>query len=259
MAPNVHITDCCLTNEDLTQIFTNVAMIGLDRIVSKDFSSFGMMNSHIYRSKLEALMQVKLPNVETRMIMICLFCVISSKARVQNELNADQFKDIPDLNNLKSFVANSMVQHTSELKGKPAGKYFAAVHVASSYPFVAAYAVIKLKRIKSVQAFLRHLWAAQLYLDADMQKWQKAWEKTFWNDQVKKGSAAYIKGFQEEFYDTKSMDKYPLINKEGKIWKPNNQHKGGYMHGDIHSYICYVSGLSERDVVDEFARDAESG
>merc|ERR1712137_955904 len=97
------------------------------------------------------------------------------------------------------------------------GDNFAIVHIPSCAPFIAARVWLYITPANNINEneFVKNLWAAQISLNDELMAKQKAWESTFWNQVVKKGGQKFEgNGFNEEYYNTKAADAYPLLDKD---------------------------------------------
>ncbi|KAF0289205.1 hypothetical protein FJT64_012492 [Amphibalanus amphitrite] len=52
---------------------------------------------------------------------------------------------------------------------------------------------------------------------------QRAYEEDLWNNKITKGGRNYEKGFQLKYWETRSKDRYPLLNWDMTKYLPNQE------------------------------------
>jgi hypothetical protein len=207
------------------------AISEIEGLSADDFENFGLMNSSIYRQKfLKIADESSLTKEETTMVIV-LFSAIKNKKRVL--ANISKFASSKWYKKVNMFIKNKLVQYTYEASEKT----FAAVHVPSSFPFLAARVWLRITTTPTVDSFCENLWAAQINLDSDLMDKCKAFETNFWAQTVKKGGTKFEdKGFNEGYFNTKATDKYPLLAADGSVYSSANA--TGYTEAEIASWIA---------------------
>lgn len=193
---------------DYTKLLDALAMDDLTNLDPADYIGFGLMNSHMYRERFIKV-TAKLDKTERLMVMV-LATAIKNKKRILSAMT--KFSTLSWYNKVKAFFMQTCVQYTSELN--TAGTNFAVVHIPSCAPFIAARVWLHITPIESrtVENFVKNLWAAQINLDSKLMEMQKEWESNFWAQTVKKGGTKFENdGFNEDYYKTKAADTYPLL------------------------------------------------
>ena len=195
-----------------------------------DFEGFGLRNSRVYFAKLVKLMtESNLSKVAKFMVMV-LATAIKSKARVIEVMT--KFAEAPWYGSVLQFYQAKVVQYTVE----ETKDVIAIVHIPSSMPSITAriWCMITKPIHRTIDNFMSNLWAAQLDLCPALMDKQKAWEVTFWDKVVKKGSAKYNAGFQLEFWETKACDQYPLMTKKGHMFAKAGEN---YTEVELSAYL----------------------
>jgi hypothetical protein len=142
---------------------------------------------------------------------------------------------MPWYNKVRNYFRAKTCQYTYEENER----MFAVVHIPSCVPFIAAFAWKFITPIpnRNVNALLQNLWAAQLNLNVELLNIQRLWEENFWNNDVRKGGNNFQnEGFQEEYWITKSADRYPLVRPNGTIYEPTGAN-GMYNGADLEAWL----------------------
>lgn len=208
--------------ESLTKLLFEGTSI-LSKLKPEDFEMFGKMSSHEYRKLFFKV--TKDLDEASRIWIIVLFTAIKSKPRVLNAMV--RFNKEPWYNTTREFITQKMVQYTRELPLD--NSRFAAVHVPHIMPSFTSICWVKITKpeLRTVQNFLENLWACQMDIPADLMERQKAWEVNFWNRTVvitKNVTRDNVPlEFNEQFWATKSADKYPFYSPSGKEHPVRNE------------------------------------
>jgi len=215
-------------NMDMMQTLTRFLLEGTSILVKLnpvDFEMFGKMSSHEYR-KMFFKVTANLPN-EAKIWIIILFTAIKSRPRVLSAMV--KFNEESWYRPTREFIMQKMVQYTGELPVDQSK--FAAVHIPHIMPSFTSICWLKMTipKERTVEKFLANLWACQMKMPESLMLRQKAWEVNFWNHTVKKSKNAVRDNanvkleFHEDFWVTKSMDKYPFLNQDGNEVLINNE------------------------------------
>eukprot|EP00094_Tigriopus_californicus_P004686 TCALIF_04508-PA protein Name:"Protein of unknown function" AED:0.17 eAED:0.17 QI:0/0/0/0.66/1/1/3/0/219 len=165
----------------------------------RDFTDFGVMNTRKYADKLFRIFEAGNLNPTERTMVVVLATAVKTNKRIINAMKkfqgADWYRPVLD------FFRNSCVQYTCEEEDDT----FSVVHIPS-------YITEK----PTVEGFFSNLWAAQIHLDNNLLSSQKVWQTNFWDSVVKKGGNNFEKGkFNNDYWETKSTDKYLLLEADG--------------------------------------------
>ena len=199
------------------------------------FVGFGLLTSHIYRKKLERLMDQAKLSQAARTFFFFLVMLIKNVKRIKEGLNskeiAEKFQGKPYFQEVQKFVNKSMVQYVNEINkmsSDEAKEKFPIVNAPTCNPSLMAQLwktyhkkspewaslLAEQGRPTLIKMFLSNLWAPQLYMSQDLKDMQKQWEEEWWNTEVTYTNAVdklnFKKGFQERFWETKAKDNYPF-------------------------------------------------
>jgi hypothetical protein len=178
-----------------------------DSELAQEYANFGKFNSHVYRAKFLTLAKKHKLTKDEFYHIVKLFTCIKNKKNVLKGLK--RFSDRQWHPKVLAFVEKVVHRLNTDDPEK-----FADIHIPSCVPGLAAYCFMNLHRgvDMTVDKFLHNLWAAQLNLDASLQKKQKDWEENiFWKEDGGIVKKAKEKGFNEEYYETKAGDSYSLM------------------------------------------------
>lgn len=193
----------------MVEIVTKLDSSYFGEFADDDFEEFGLKTSHTYRATLlEARARAGLSEKEF-LVVVMLATAIKSKKRILEAMT--KFNTRAWYPAVRKFFEDRTVQYTSEITENRV----AVVHIPSCVPNLAAVCWIAMRSEKTItlESFVNNLWFPQLRVDNNLKLRQKAWETSFWNTAVKKGSAAFEKqGFNEGYWATKANDSYPLIS-----------------------------------------------
>ena len=217
-----------LGEAEVRSIMQHFSIRAINNIKAQDFAEFGIMDSAKYRAKFLRVSK-ELTHSERTMVVV-LATAVKNRRRILTAI--ERFSDRPWYVNVKNFINKKCVQYTSEATEQT----FSVVHIPSCVPPVSSRAWLQMTQEPSVSLFLRNLWAAQIFLDVTLMEEQKAWEQVFWDSEVKKGGPKFEKqGFNLEYWETKSRDKYLLVDAQGKsVPVPTS----GYTREDVEKWIA---------------------
>lgn len=208
----------------------NFNLVELEEIDPIDYIGFGTMSSHKYRKMFMDITKNLTPAARTWIFVWAV--AIKSKPRILNAVEG--LTKSPTMIEARDAIVNLFVQYTSEKTPDT----FPIVNVPSCNPTLSSLIWIKISTPEKRNAteFLKNLWAAQINLAATTQSEQKAWEMSFWDNTVTKGSAnKYEPGFHSAYYETKASDKYPLLNKDKTIVAMS---ASGYTKANLTAWIA---------------------
>lgn len=197
----------------------------LDELAEVDWTSFGKMNSHIYRKLLmERFAKANLTSEEVFMIYF-LFSAVKNQERVLDGLDtmSDDMKALAWFSKVRAFVDSNLTQYVS---AKKKTKKFPAVNIPVTFPGLdlLCWAIWVPSSSWSLTEMYRRTTTSQLDLDDMAQSRAKEGYAYFWNEIVvgtKNPDAKDLKlpapAMREEYYKNSANDKYPLISWELKI------------------------------------------
>lgn len=202
-----------INTDDMKELFEFLipGISVLNTFQESDFKDFGVMNSHVYRKlfyKLTA--QANMTPLEI-VVIVTLFQKVKNVVRVLKSI--ERFKNKSWFVSVRKFLVERVVQYNSQVP-KDASK-IAAIQIPHVFPSLTAICWVKTNNNVSLTNFLSNLWSVQMNIPINMKNIQKQWETNFWNNTVKKtrnvDPALYEKGFQEEYWSTKSLDSYEFF------------------------------------------------
>ncbi len=208
----------------------------LNQLNPADFVDFGVVDSKIYYAKLEELMNRQGLNPVMKTWLFVFATAVKNKRRILMAMNKPVFRIQPWYTQVRQFIENNLCQYTHETDENR----FAVVHIPSCAPFIASRAWLQISREPTVQSFLENLWAAQINLDGALMGRQMTWEQDFWQNVVLKGGNRFERqGFQQEYWNTKSQDKYLLLGPNGTLYGPPEviNRQRGYNEEEIRRWI----------------------
>jgi hypothetical protein len=169
-------------------------------------------------------------------MVVFLSCILPNKKRILNHMEKFNRAGVRWYANVKKFLEMNMVQYTKEESMRDTN--FSIVHVPNAFPFEAVrfWALTRCNAERTPEALLQHTWAAQLHLDDQAQMKQMLWEKDFWNLTVTKGGKDYERGFNQDYYDTKKKDCYPMRALSGNLFLPTEGMGAKYSMDDLEAY-----------------------
>jgi hypothetical protein len=226
------------------QAFLTQAMTEL-KLTDEEVKNFGVNTSHTYRAVLVAKAKKNSISDKVLIQVVMMAAMCKNKDRILKALKGKEGFD--------DHVR--FIQSFSQYNGE--GVDIAFVNVPACMPGIAMlgavfqykeYALTLDEKTESLPDYCKNTFFGQLDLDSKTQKLHKDWETTFWNDTVtktrRKDKDRYEKGFHEDYYQKKEMDKYPLpalgnFNKSGMysvhdviIWA---KIAAGIMTGKVHA------------------------
>lgn len=205
----------------------------LDELAEVDWTSFGKMNSHIYRKLLmERFAKANLTSEEVFMVYF-LFSAVKNQERVLEGMDtmSDNMKALGWFSKVRAFVDSNLTQYVS---AKKKTKKFPAVNIPVTFPGLdlLCWAIWVPVDNWSLTEMYRRTTTSQLDLDDMAQSRAKEGYAYFWNEIVigtKNPDAKDLNlpapAMREDFYKNSANDKYPLITWDLKILQPP---KNGY-------------------------------
>lgn len=217
-----------LDPENMTGIMTVIGQTLATDLSHADFLDFGMMTSHIYRSKLIAivnrLVEANQMQASSLAYIIYFAVLVKNKKRILEGLakqskkyGANQwFKDTV------MFYTTEVVHYVSEAEKN--GK-FPVVNLPSCMPNIACHFLklhlkgngVALSDADLYKKFSENLFFVQMNVTAGIVAKQMQWESNFWNTKVvtskNPDKARYLqnKGFNQSYFETKAADQYKWI------------------------------------------------
>lgn len=220
-----------MTTLDSSNINSVMSLIGVSLasdLSHGDFVDFGMMTSHIYRSKFFAIINKMISDKKmdaSSVAYIIYFAtlvknkkrILEGLAKMSSKYGANKwYKDTV------TFYTTQTVQFVSESEKKG---LFPVVNLPSCVPNIACH-FLKLHLMGNGQTysdaelykkFSQNLFFVQMNITSDLVDEQMAWEAKFWNETVTtsknpdRDRYQANKGFNKNFFDTKAADKYKWI------------------------------------------------
>jgi hypothetical protein len=217
--------EAALKAMDLTDNFKSFA-----RSNRELWSTFGKMDSHLYRAKLFKLFALAKLTPEQIVVVYFLFAVVKKKSRVLDGLNGlnDTAKAMPWYDPVKTFIAAYITDYNSAAKS---AEKFPGTHVPTTNPGMdlLMWRLMTSKEERSIDGFFARTTSIQLKNGPQAQEKAKSGYKSYWDNTVKgsKNSTPTEEAkYREEYYETSAGDEYFLLNDDLKEVKPANPSVG---------------------------------
>lgn len=205
------------------------------------WSTFGKMDSHLYRAKLMRLYAEAKLTSEQMVVVHFLFAVVKKKSRVMDGLNAltDAQKAASWYDPVKTFIAAVVTDYNSSAKSSDK---FPGTHIPSCNPAMdlLMWRLMTDKEARNVDGFFARTTSIQLKLSEEPQEMAKSGYKYYWDNVVKgtKNTApTEAAKYREEYYETSAADTYLLINDNLKEIPPADK-AAGYTLKEIETWIA---------------------
>jgi len=214
------------------------------------WSTFGKMNSHLYRAILmKRMMEARLDGTAQFMVFF-LFGVIKNQSRVSKALDAldPADKAMSWFAPVKTFVDTHVTQYVTDVVKS---KKFPAVNIPTCNPGldILAYCLITHPNERSFEDVSVRPTFSQLNLDADLQAEAKEGYRYYW-ESIVKGSrnpdkaSVEAPAFREEYYVNSENDKYQLVNMQLEEVPPQNV-AVGYSYREVYNYMNSIDPRNE--------------
>jgi len=216
------------------------------------WASFGKMNSHIYRTRLENMLEQANVGMEGKLMVKFFFSVIKNQKRVSEALRllpADvQAKTW--FNEVRNFVDVHITQYVSNVE---TSNKFPAVNIPNCNPGLDLlfYMLFTHPNERSVQDMTTRPTFCQLDLDPVLQAESREGYRVYWDlivtgsknpDSVPKNLE--VPQFREEYYNTSAGDKYNLVGLDLKEIPPANPNVG-YTVEELYQYVQSIDPAEE--------------
>lgn len=193
-------------------------------IISKRemWSTFGKMNSHLYRAILMKRMAEAALSSESQFMVFFLFSVIKNRDRVLRAMESMEPVDQAQLwfTPVRSFITTHVTQYVSDVVRS---KKFPAVNIPNCNPGldVLVYCLITDPNDRTLEDLFNRPTSSQLFLDDEAQACAKLGYKRYWDtivngtknpDAAAANSKLEAPQFREEFYASSAGDKYKLVD-----------------------------------------------
>jgi len=205
------------------------------------WSTFGKMDSHLYRKKLMKLMEKANLTAEQKLIVYFFFAVVKKKSRVIEGMNGlpDHQKSASWFTPVMTFIAGTMTDYNSQAKNPDR---FPGTHVPTTNPGLdlLMWRLMTEKEDRTIDNFFRRTTSVQLHLDEAMQAKAKSGYKFYWDSVVtgtKNTMSVEAPQHREAYYETSAGDTYFLVNDSMKELKPADKDKG-YTEKEISAWIA---------------------
>jgi len=217
-----------LDPQNINSVMTLIGTSLSSDLSHADFVDFGMMTSHIYRSKFFTIINKMVADKKMEMSSVAYIIyfatlvknkkrILEGLAKVSSRYGANKwYKDTV------MFYTTMTVHFVSE--AEKTGK-FPIVNLPSCVPHIACH-FLKLHLQGNGKAlsdgdlykkFSENLFFVQMNITKDLVDEQMAWESRFWNETVTTSKNPdreryqQNKGFNKNFFETKSADSYKWI------------------------------------------------
>jgi len=208
------------------------------------WSTFGKMNSHLYRKWLMDLMTMdKLSGTEMFMVYF-FFGVIKSQPRVLKALPnlPPDIRALPWFTKVQSFVMSRVVQYVTQAKDQ---SKFPAVNIPTTNPGmdILVYVLSTNQSAVSLDELTKRPTFTQLHLDTNLQNKAKVGYQFYWDNVItgtKNKETSEEPKYRDEYYNTSAADKYHLIKikKDGSFSVcPPASESVGYIEKEITDYL----------------------
>jgi len=225
------IREMALTDDFKTYIVAN----------RESWSTFGKMDSHLYRKKLMDLMAAAKLTADQKLVVYFLFSVVKKKSRVMEGLNGldDATKSKTWYDPVRTFIATTIVDYNTAAKS--AGK-FPGTHIPSTNPGLdlLLWRIMTPKESRTIEGFYARTTSVQMANDVAMQEKAKSGYKLYWDEVVKgtKNTATTEESkFREDYYLTSAGDAYKLLDESLKTIEPKNR-EVGYTEAEIKAWVA---------------------
>jgi hypothetical protein len=225
----------CLKAMSLTDNFKSFVKDNIEL-----WSTFGTMNSHLYRKKLTKLFEKAKMAPEHRVIVYFLFAVVKNKSRVMLGLDnfSESVKQMSWYDPVKSFIGGSIVEYNTMARSPDK---FPGTHIPITDPGLdlLMWKLMSKKEERTIDKFFSRTTTVQLNLDPEMQALAHTGYKAYWDDVVT-GTRNTVKTeeakYNEKYYKTSAGDTYNLVTGKLKVWKPSNL-RVGYTREEIVTWL----------------------
>lgn len=213
-------------------------------LLSMDCSSFGMLDSHMYRSIFLKLCEKEGLSVEAMALVIFFSSIVKDPKRICDAIEAlEEVEDLVALEEAKDFMEN----HTTKYTNRQPNKMFPLVKLPDSFASLATLYTARyisldhlsipsnlsaaqrrsmlLDQASSVVINTMHF--CNMNIGSELQALNRIWEEKLWTEDIKvtfnkaRNSKHKIGEFHEDIYLTRARDKYPFIDVEGNKFRIN--------------------------------------
>jgi hypothetical protein len=204
------------------------------------WSTYGRMDSNLYRAKLMRIMDSASLLPEDRMIVHFFFCLVKTKSRVLAGMEnmSDEVKSMAWFGRVKNFIATYIVDYNTASKN---ANKFPGTHIPTTNPGLDLY-LWKLtvdRADRTVDMFFARTTSVQIKLDTVCQAKSHDGYKKYW-EEVVKGTKNTTKTedpkYREDYYKTSAGDEYYLTTDGRNFLKPSNE-KTGYTLEEIEAWL----------------------
>lgn len=209
-------------------------MDGVDVLDVSFLDGMGLKTSHMYRMKLLQLFATHLKKSGDQFMLFMIVEQIKNKGRIMAWFNNPANRAAHGTKSwwtpVKDFVSAHTLQYVQEVERVPANSAkFPLVNLPGCYPSMASLAFkVRLHRSGKMrtmtpevmlETFMDNRWAAQMNIQEGLLDDAKMKDQAFWSKIVKKSknpyADAYEKGWNEDYFTTKSKDNYHFYNLVG--------------------------------------------
>jgi len=216
------------------------------------WASFGKMNSHIYRTRLENMLEQAGVGMEGKLMVKFFFSVIKNQKRVSDALKLLP----PDVqaktwyNEVRNFVDVHVTQYVSNVE---TSNKFPAVNIPNCNPGLDMlfYVLFTHPNERSVADMSTRPTFCQLNLDPVLQEEARDGYRVYW-DVIVTGSKnpdavpknLEVPQFREEYYNTSAGDMYNLVGLDLKEIEPADPDLG-YTAEELYNYVKSIDPANE--------------
>jgi hypothetical protein len=188
------------------------------------WSTFGKMDSHLYRKKLMKLMDAAKLSKEQRLAVHLMFALVKNKTRVIDGMNgmSETTKAMSWYEPVKTFIAGTITDYNTAAK---AADKFPGTHIPTTNPGLdmLMWRLSTDKEARTLEAFFSRTTSVQLKNGPEAQEMAKSGYRLYWDTVVKrsKNTAPTEEAkYREEYYETSAGDAYYLIDDRLRDVKP---------------------------------------
>lgn len=210
------------------------------------WTTFGKMNSHLYRKKLMDKMKAKRLNSESMLMVWAMASVIKSQPRIIQAMDdtpeAERFSSSEVWFAVRDFFQTECTQYVSVANKT---KKFPVVNIPTTMPGldILMYCLTTENEERTIDTLKVRPTFSQIFLRADVQTVAKEGYTTFWN-MIVRGTRNEDKvdkpEMREEFYRNSEADKYQLLMLDPKakiIPFPMALATQGYSRVEVENYL----------------------
>lgn len=207
--------------------------------------NFGKKNSHLYREMLMKMMLEAGMSMEAKVMVYFFMAVIKNVERVKKAMDSmsEEVKGKQWFSQVRDFYGTKVVQYVTQADRQ---KKFPAVNIPATNPGldIMFYCMMLKKEERTLDNLKFRITFCQLALNDELQGLAKEGYRKFWDETVKGSNNPDAISMnlptpkmREEYYINPASDKYPLLDKNLKVFNPESN-ESGYNRQDIQKYLA---------------------